>query len=129
MPSAVQPRETTSKLAHNRAAHRPLIDAVMREHVGLTLRSRSSVASHGRKDERLRSLPLPVIDNRLHDFRNVVDSPAAHAYGNTSAWLQILPEPSGVQLRMDLAGDILYSAIREVLPDQQKTGKLHVWII
>ena len=44
------------ELADDRASHLALINAVMGENVGLTLRRRRSVAAHGREDERLRLL-------------------------------------------------------------------------
>ena len=80
MPSAVLPSETTSSWLTTGHPIGRFIDAVMREHVGLAFRGGGSVAAHGRKDERLRSLALPVIDNRLHD-------------GCAMLWIPRLPTP------------------------------------
>ena len=72
---------------------------------------------------------FPVIHRSLHDYGDVVDSPASDTDRHTRSGFQLRPETSAFQLGANLARDILQSTVRKVLPDEQKQRKLHSWII
>ena len=87
----------------------------MREHVGLSLCRGGSVASHCWKEERLRSLRFPVIDDSLDDDGDVVDAPASNADGHTCTGLQVGAECRRFQLFTNFSGYVLQRTVGEVL--------------
>ena len=73
------------QLAHQRASHGGFGDAVVGQHVGLSLRGGRAVTAHGGKQERPHALFLPVAHHAADNRGDVVDAAAAHADGDARA--------------------------------------------
>ena len=125
MPCGVLPSGTTSS---ELSTGQPMVcfdDAVVRQHVGLSLRGGGAVTAHGRKDERMHALRFPELRGGARNRRDIGDAAAAYADGDARAGLEARGESGRMKLALDFGGNIRDAAVGKVLAYHKKAGKLH----
>lgn len=101
----------------------------MREHIGLAFRGSGAVAAHRWKNERLRALRFPEVDDGSHDSRDVRDASATHTERDARPRLDARTESGCLQFAPNRIADVGNFVIRKMLANGNQPGKLHVFRI
>ena len=101
----------------------------MRQHVGLTFGGGGAVAAHGREDEGMHALRFPEFGGGARDGGDIGDAAAAYADGDARAGFKPRGESGVVELPLDFGGHIGDAAVGKVLTHEEKTGKLHRFMV
>ena len=106
--------------ADDRATHGGLVNAVVRQNVGLAFRGCRAVAPHGWEQEWVNALRFPKVHHGTNDGGDIVYPSASDADGYAASRLQALAEAGRAQLFPDFIGYVIKGAILKMLPDHQQ---------